>query len=98
MALHLANVPIEVDDMQEQLRKRLNELKAQYESGQKMIEELDTKQANLRATLLRISGAIQVLEEELNKPAGQPHGGLSDPEVEQRLSAAVPSKPQAVGN
>ena len=37
--------------------------------------DLDIKQANLRNTLIRISGAIQVLEEELgrfNADAGQP--------------------------
>jgi predicted nuclease with TOPRIM domain len=56
--------------MKEQLQQRLNELKAEYESGQKMLAELETKQANLRNTLLRISGAIQVLEEELAKVEG----------------------------
>lgn len=53
--------------MQEQLEKRLKELKAEFESGQKMQAELDAKQANVRSTLLRISGAIQVIEEELEK-------------------------------
>jgi len=53
--------------MKEQLQKRLNELKAEFESGQKMLAEMETKQANLKNTLLRISGAIQVLEEELAK-------------------------------
>ncbi len=32
-----------------------------------MMAELEAKQANLRDTLLRISGAIQVLEEELGR-------------------------------
>jgi predicted nuclease with TOPRIM domain len=49
--------------MKEQLAQRLQELKAEYEAGQKMLAELETKQANLQQTLLRISGAIQVLEE-----------------------------------
>jgi predicted nuclease with TOPRIM domain len=53
--------------MKQQLVLRLQELKAEFESGQKALTELETKQANLRNTLLRISGAIQVLEEELNK-------------------------------
>jgi hypothetical protein len=34
-----------------------------------MLAELDVKQANLRETLLRISGAIQVLEELLGESA-----------------------------
>lgn len=53
--------------MKEQMEKRLKELKAEFESGQKMLAELDTKQLNVRNTLLRISGAIQVIEEELSK-------------------------------
>jgi predicted nuclease with TOPRIM domain len=57
--------------MKEQLIQRLNGLKAEFEAGQKMMAELEAKQANLRDTLLRISGAIQVLEEELGR-APQP--------------------------
>ena len=53
--------------MKEQLEKRLAELKAEFESGQKLMAELEAKQSNLRDTLLRISGAIQILEEEIGK-------------------------------
>jgi len=53
--------------MQEQLEQRLKELKAEYKSGQAVIGELEAKQANVRDMLLRISGAIQVIEEELAK-------------------------------
>ena len=49
--------------MREQLEQRLHDLKSEYESGQKMLADLEAKQADLRQTLLRISGAIQVLEE-----------------------------------
>jgi len=52
--------------MKEQLQRRLEELKSEFESGQKMLADLEAKQVNLRETLLRISGAIQVLEELLN--------------------------------
>lgn len=52
--------------MKQKLQKRLQSLKSEFESGQKMLADLEAKQANLRETLLRISGAIQVLEEELN--------------------------------
>jgi hypothetical protein len=51
--------------MQDKLRKRLQSLKTEHEAGQKLLAELDAKQTNLRETLLRISGAIQVLEEML---------------------------------
>lgn len=55
--------------MKEQLQNRLNQLKSEFEAGQKMMADLESKQANLRDTLLRISGAIQILEEELGKTA-----------------------------
>jgi uncharacterized coiled-coil protein SlyX len=53
--------------MKEQLEKRLAELKAEFASGQKVMAELEAKQANLRDTLLRISGAIQILEEAITE-------------------------------
>ncbi len=53
--------------MKEQIEQRLKELKTEFESGQKMLADLEAKQANLRDTLLRISGAIQVLEELLTE-------------------------------
>jgi hypothetical protein len=51
--------------MKEQLTTRLQSLKQEFETGQKMQADLDIKQADLQKTLLRISGAIQVLEEML---------------------------------
>ena len=53
--------------MQQQLRDRLEQLKSEFERGQKALAETDVKAKELRDTLLRISGAIQVLEEELAK-------------------------------
>lgn len=53
--------------MKKQLKERLQSLKAEFASGQEVMQELEAKQASLRDTLLRISGAIQVLEEELAK-------------------------------
>ena len=60
--------------MREQLENRLEELRTELEAGQKMLNDLDTKRENLRQTLLRISGAIQVLEEELAKSPDQQPG------------------------
>lgn len=57
--------------MKNQLVARLQELKSEFEAGQKRLAELESQQANLRQTLLRISGAIQVLEEELARGAPQ---------------------------
>jgi septal ring factor EnvC (AmiA/AmiB activator) len=53
--------------MKQQLEQRLKELRAEYASGQKALADLENKQAALKSTLLRISGAIQVLEEELSE-------------------------------
>ncbi|MBD2290942.1 hypothetical protein H6F92_20020 [Microcystis wesenbergii FACHB-1317] len=53
--------------MKEQIQERIEQLKAEYESGQKMLADLETQESNLRTTMLRISGAIQVLEELLAK-------------------------------
>ena len=62
--------------MREQLEQRLGELKSEYQAGQKMLADLEAKQAELRQTLLRISGAVQVLEELLNteQQASVPNG------------------------
>lgn len=49
--------------MQDQLKKRVAELETEYRTGQEMLAELDAKRADLHQTLLRISGAIQVLQE-----------------------------------
>ncbi len=51
--------------MKEQLEKRLAELKSEFEAGQKMLADLEAKKNELQATMLRISGAIQVIEEML---------------------------------
>jgi predicted nuclease with TOPRIM domain len=64
--------------MRTQLEHRLQSLKTEFEAGQKMLSELEAKQMNLRETLLRISGAIQVLEEELSL-ASQPTNNGVDP-------------------
>ena len=42
---------------------------AEFKAGQKLLAELDAKQAHLRSSLLRISGAMQVLEELLSQEA-----------------------------
>jgi predicted nuclease with TOPRIM domain len=49
--------------MREQIRDRIESLRAEYRSGQEMLADLEGRQAGLKVTLTRISGAIQVLEE-----------------------------------
>ncbi len=53
--------------MEKQLETRLGELKAEFEKGQQKLQELEAEASGLRDTLLRISGAMQVLQEELDK-------------------------------
>jgi hypothetical protein len=56
--------------MREQVGKRLSELEAELRAGQGMLTELDAKRADLQQTLLRISGAIQVLSGLLDSENG----------------------------
>jgi predicted nuclease with TOPRIM domain len=53
--------------MQEQLHIRLEQLRREFQAGQARLQEMEEQQTRLRETLLRISGAIQVIEEELAK-------------------------------
>ena len=49
--------------MREQLEARLKALKSELESGQAELAKVEEHRAYLRETLLRISGAVQVMEE-----------------------------------
>jgi predicted nuclease with TOPRIM domain len=60
--------------MREQLLDRLKRLKAEFETGQQRLASLEEEGQALRQTLLRISGAIQVLEEELAKSEAAGNG------------------------
>ncbi len=85
--------------MKAQLEKRLKELKNEYESGQKTLgkietalAELEVRKENLNETLLRISGAIEVLEEVLgveSKVSAPETSGTGETESEN--SVEVPS-------
>lgn len=63
--------------MKVQLEQRLTELREEYESGQKILKDIELKLAELEdrkkglnETLLRISGAIDLLEEVLEGKEG----------------------------
>jgi chromosome segregation ATPase len=66
--------------MKNQLQKRLQSLQFEYEAGQKLFAEYEAKQRNLRETLLRISGAIQVLEEVIAEADSEANGKVSQPD------------------
>jgi predicted nucleic acid-binding Zn-ribbon protein len=58
--------------MREQWERRLAELRNEYEAGQKEVAELESKQKALKATMERIKGAIQVMEELLAEKTSEP--------------------------
>ena len=45
------------------MTERLKALEEEYRKGQQMLTELDQRRVEIRDTLLRIVGAIQVLKE-----------------------------------
>jgi hypothetical protein len=47
----------------DKIQSRLGELRADYERGRLQLQGLTEQEVHLRETLLRISGAIQALEE-----------------------------------
>ena len=51
--------------MREQLEARLAALQKEYEIGQARLKELEAEATYVRETMLRISGAMQVLQEML---------------------------------
>ena len=74
--------------MRERLEQRLQELKTEFGKGEQTLQELEEQVATVRQTLLRISGAIQVLEEELGH-ADQRDG--HEPTVEETGAATGPA-------
>jgi prefoldin subunit 5 len=49
--------------MKSEINARLKELKEEYQKGQERLMALEQETTSLSKTMLRISGAIQVLEE-----------------------------------
>ncbi|AMO95183.1 hypothetical protein CFter6_2511 [Collimonas fungivorans] len=52
----------------EVIEARIRELKDNYQAGQAQLRSLEAQQKDLQQTLLRISGAIQVLQELIDVP------------------------------
>jgi uncharacterized coiled-coil DUF342 family protein len=55
--------------MENRIEQRIAQLRKELDRGQRMLNEMDARRAELQATILRISGAIQVLEELLEAAA-----------------------------
>lgn len=65
--------------MKQLLYKRLQELKHEYALGKDKLEKIESQYENLNSTLLRISGAIQVLEELLEQKDGNSEDFFQNP-------------------
>ncbi|MFM2119497.1 MAG: hypothetical protein RL722_965 [Pseudomonadota bacterium] len=73
--------------MRDKLTARLDLLRAEYANGQQTLHELERQATEVRETLLRISGAVQVLQEALSEEAGP------DPEaLAPALAPALPAR------
>jgi hypothetical protein len=71
---------------------RLAELQREFEAGQLEFQSLEKRQTYLRETLLRISGAIQVLEEMLSKEQSAGTNQAASGQSQLVLAAADGSK------
>lgn len=56
------------EEVRARVTARLAELRAELRQGEAMLRELVQKEAALRESMLRIAGAVQVLEEVLGAP------------------------------
>jgi hypothetical protein len=63
--------------LRKQIQARLEELKKELETGQAELQKVEMQRTYLHETVLRIDGAIQVLEELLTR---QPQGQQNEPE------------------
>ncbi len=81
--------------MREQLQRRLEALKKEFHAGRARATELEHQQTTLHQTLLRISGAIQVLEEELQvkpKDAGPNNETAGNDTAQENMSCVNDSR------
>ena len=67
--------------MRGELERRLTELRSEFEAGRRLEADLQERLRDVSQTLLRVSGAIQVLEELLSADAGR-NGAPADATVE----------------
>ena len=58
-----------MDDVRQSMRERLAELQRELATGRERLHELERETGQVQQTVLRISGAVQVLEELLGPEA-----------------------------
>ena len=65
--------------MRERIEARRAQLQTEYDRGQAMLQQMDRERAQLEQTLLRIAGALQILNElaaeEVEEVEGVDDGG-----------------------
>jgi predicted nuclease with TOPRIM domain len=78
--------------VQEQIKERLDALRKEFETGQAELQKVEAQRTYLHETMLRISGAVQALEELLveGAPTGS-YGTLTN----ERQTAAPDEEPGA---
>ena len=72
----------------DKLKARLEQLQEEFDAGQTMLREAEARQRQLTETLLRISGAMQVLRELLGEDAAETNGGPV-PAADARVTAGA---------
>ena len=77
--------------MRQQIQDRLEELKKELETGQAQLQQVEMQRTYLHETVLRISGAVQVLEELLTgQSVGQTRTTAASAEMGQHLAGQNP--------
>lgn len=76
--------------MSDQLTTRLAMLKQEFMTGQRRLQELEQQEVALREALLRLSGAIEVLDEIV---AGQVPRGSTAPQPGEAISPILTRLP-----
>lgn len=74
--------------MKNKLEERMNALKAEHESGQKMLADIDAKRKQVNDTLLRIEGAMAILKELADEEERSHANGSANAHDTQAPSAA----------
>ena len=81
--------------MKDQLELRIQELTSEFESGQKMLADLEARKVDLQATLLRISGAVQVLQEILADESRSEESNVD--QLADLRDESIPAEPEPQG-
>ncbi|MFD0689857.1 hypothetical protein [Actinomadura fibrosa] len=76
--------------MPDRLETRLAELRQDFAEGERRLRDLLGRETALRETLLRISGAIQMLEELIAEHSGPPSAGTPDSRPDTGAAAGMP--------